>query len=85
VAQGPLKKFRAGALCLSLWENEVEGKNGTFLKKTVSIEKNYKVGEVWKQSKSFSVDEVLKYFPMLIIELAKYCYLKEEVQEDFEV
>jgi hypothetical protein len=55
----PVKKFRAGAICCALWENEINvgGQSRTMLKATVERRYKDKDGE-WKSSGSFGRNEI---------------------------
>ncbi len=57
---GPVKKYRAGAVSVALWENEIAidgGQKVSVLK--ASIERRYKDSTgTWKSSTSFSRGEV---------------------------
>ena len=55
--KGPKAKFNAGAVQVAVWENE--GKEGTLFE-TVTIDKRYKVGDEWKSTNSFKVNELPK-------------------------
>ncbi len=56
----PLKKFRAGQVTATIWENkrEIDGKEEIF--KTTTIEKNYKDGEEWKTTNSFNINDLYR-------------------------
>ena len=57
----PIKKFQAGQVCASIWENEVtiDGRNVTMLK--TSIERRYKDRDGnWQSSNSLSQNEIPK-------------------------
>jgi hypothetical protein len=75
--KGPVKKFSAGAIACSLWENEinVDGQAKTVLKATV--ERRYKdAAGQWKSSNSYSRNEI----PLVIhvLEKAFECMLHEK-------
>jgi hypothetical protein len=50
----PVHKIRAGALEAGIWRNESE--KGPFF--SVTISRSYKKGEEWKQTDSFSGDDL---------------------------
>ena len=56
---GPVKKFQAGGVSCSLWENEIKvnGDVKTVLKATVERRYKDRNGE-WKSSNSFSRNEI---------------------------
>lgn len=55
--KSPVIKFNAGSVSVAVWENE--GKEGKPFS-SVSIQKNYKVGEEWKSTNSLNVNEIPK-------------------------
>ncbi len=73
---GPVKKFRAGAVSVALWENEVtiNGQKKAILK--ASVERRYRDSDGnWKSSNSFSRNEI----PLAIYGLRKaFEYMIEE-------
>ena len=58
----PEKKFRAGGVCATVWENHgqtKEGERATY--KTISVERNYKdKNDEWKSTNSFRVNDLPK-------------------------
>ncbi len=56
---GPVKKFQAGTINCSLWENEmtIDGQSRTVLKATIERRYKDKTGE-WKSSSSYSRNEI---------------------------
>ncbi len=53
----PLKKFRAGAVCATVWLNKVREGEGEY--KTVSFERSYKDKDgVWKTTTSLRVNDL---------------------------
>lgn len=59
----PEKKFRAGAICATVWKNEGTTKDGTDIEfRTVSFDRRYKdnkSGE-WKSSSSLRITDIPK-------------------------
>lgn len=78
-SQGPIAKFRAGGIHVAIWANA--GKDGLSYQ-TVSIDKNYKVGDEWRTTKSFRANEL----PKVILALQKayeYLALKEQPEGQY--
>lgn len=44
----PIAKFRAGAMSISIWENSGSKDGKKFSFKTASLQRSYKVDNVWK-------------------------------------
>ncbi|MAG08440.1 hypothetical protein CMO89_03130 [Candidatus Woesearchaeota archaeon] len=65
----PEKKFRAGAVCATIWENMGKTKEGEpTAYKTISVERNYKdKNDEWKSTNSFRVNDL----PRLSLVLSK--------------
>ena len=58
----PVEKFRAGAICATVWNNskEVEGKEPRTYS-TISLERSYKDKEdQWQSTRSFRVNDLPK-------------------------
>lgn len=53
----PIKRYKIGSIELSIWENEVEGKNGKFTAMTGKLKKNYKDGDQWKSTDNIKLTE----------------------------
>jgi hypothetical protein len=56
----PLKKFRAGPICATVWSNEGQGKDGnSVLYSTVSLDRSYKdkSGD-WQKTSSMRVNDL---------------------------
>ncbi|MCR4335326.1 MAG: hypothetical protein NUV57_02195 [archaeon] len=71
----PIAKFQAGNVSVSVWENDA--KEGRHFK-SVSIQKNYKIGEQWKSTNSLNINEI----PKAILALQKayeHLALKDEL------
>lgn len=56
----PLKKFRAGSVTATIWENTktLDGQEQVF--KTISVEKNYKQDKNWKTTNSYGVNDLYR-------------------------
>jgi hypothetical protein len=56
----PLKKFRAGPICATVWSNEGQGKDGNIVSyNTVSLERSYKdKGGDWQSTSSMRVNDL---------------------------
>jgi hypothetical protein len=53
----PLKKFRAGAICATVWSNHAKEGEGEYM--TVSFERGYKDKEgVWKSTSSLRANDL---------------------------
>lgn len=55
--KSPIAKFSAGSIQVSVWQNETKEGNAFH---SVSIQKNYKVGEQWKSTNSMKLNEIPK-------------------------
>jgi hypothetical protein len=55
-AQKPVHKVRGGGIEVSIWKNE--GANGVWY--SVTLRRNYKQGEAWKESDSYAEDDLLR-------------------------
>lgn len=53
-AKGPVRKFRAGGMNVTVWKNET--KRGQMF--SVTISRSYRVGEAWKNSTSFREEDL---------------------------
>jgi hypothetical protein len=73
----PIKKFRAGAIDASVWENKLEKGGREFEVFSVGIERRYKdKNEEWKGTNSFKVNDLPKV--MLVAQKAyEFLSLKE--------
>ncbi|MBR9692667.1 hypothetical protein GOV07_01915 [Candidatus Woesearchaeota archaeon] len=55
----PVKKFRAGAITATVWDNEAKEGEGTY--KTVSFERSYKDKEgAWQRTTSLRMNDLPK-------------------------
>ena len=77
MAKAPVKKIKVSNVVLNVWENENKKGGETFTTQSVTLQKNYKKGEKWESSSSFSYNELL-YIIMACQEALKDRYLKEE-------
>ena len=55
--KAPVKKFRCGSIVASIWENELKDKRVLL---SVTLQKTYKDGDEWKESKSYTVNDLPK-------------------------
>lgn len=81
----PLKKFRAGQITATIWENDKEGKDGkTFKAYSVNITKSYGVEEdnktVWKDTNNFQKDDLPKVVLVSNLAYAEIVLAKESAQ-----
>ncbi len=74
----PLKKFRAGAVCATVWNNHAKEGDGEY--KTVSFERGYKDKDgVWKTSNSLRMGDLPK--AALVLQKAyEYLALGEDAE-----
>lgn len=70
----PEKTVRVGGIQLAIWNNETS--KGTF--QSVTIDKSYKDGEVWKRTKSFKPTDLVK-LQLGISKAIEYLFLKPDV------
>jgi hypothetical protein len=60
----PKKKFKAGGVAATIWENErtieKDGKKMKVIFETVTVERNYKDGEQWKKTSTFRKNDLPK-------------------------
>ena len=57
----PEKKFRAGALCATVWKNVAQNERGTVEYRTVSFERSYKDRNgAWKSTNSLRINDLPK-------------------------
>ena len=78
----PEKKFRAGAISATVWQNKGQSKNGDAVEyKTISIERGYKDKEGnWQSTNSLRINDL----PRATVVLQKaYEYLVFKEQELF--
>ena len=72
----PVEKFRAGGVSATIWENNSSKDGKDFVYFTVSVERNYKDGEVWKKTSSMRLNDLPKV--ALVSQKAyEYLVLKE--------
>ena len=70
----PEKTIRVGGIQFSIWSNETT--KGTF--QSITIDKSYKEGDVWKRTKSFKPADLVK-LQLGITEVLKYLYIKDVI------
>jgi len=71
--KGPEKKFRAGAICATIWKNQTE--KGEYA--SVSLERSYKDKQgIWQHTASFRVHDLPKA-KLVIEEAFKYLAMSE--------
>lgn len=75
----PVKKFRAGALSVTIWDNTTTSKDGLPRSyKTLNIERGYQDKQgVWKKAKSLRISDIPKVVALLS-KAYDYLILKEE-------
>ena len=73
-AATPEKTIRVGGIQFSIWSNETS--KGTF--QSITIDKSYKEGDVWKRTKSFKPNDLVKV-QLGIGKVLEYLYLKPDV------
>lgn len=56
----PAKRFRAGAISATVWENTTEKDGETRSYYTISLDRSYKDGEEWKHTSSLRVGDLPK-------------------------
>ena len=68
----PEKTIRVGGIQVSIWDNSSD--KGSY--KSISVVKNYKVGDEWKQAKSFQASDI-QLLKLAFDETLKYLYLRD--------
>ena len=56
----PSATYTVGSAKVTVWDNEKEGKYGTFTDKNFKVERVYKKDEKWETSNSFDLTELLQ-------------------------
>lgn len=74
----PEHTIKVGAIQLAIWSNETE----KGVRQSISIVKNYKAGEEWKQTTSFSLSDLPKV-SLAIQKAMEYIYVKDTDKTDF--
>ena len=69
----PEKTVKVGGIQLAIWANETA--KGTF--HSITIDKSYKEGDVWKRTKSFKPADLMKV-QLGINKVLEYLYLKPD-------
>ena len=60
-SNSPEMKFRAGAISATVWQNSIQGENGTSSYNSVSLERVYKDKEGnWQTTNSFRMNDLPK-------------------------
>lgn len=54
----PAKRFRAGAIAATVWENTTDKDGETRSFYTISLDRSYKDGEEWKHTSSMRVNDL---------------------------
>ena len=75
-----VKRFRSGAIILTIFENVVPGKYGDKIIHNLSLQKSYKEGETWKYANSFSEQDIIKV-NTLIDKASEFIFIKNEEEE----
>ena len=73
----PVEKFRAGGVSATIWENKADKDGKEFVFYTISVERNYKDGEVWKKTSSMRVNDLPK-ISLVCAKAYEYLSLKSE-------
>lgn len=74
MAAPPEKTIRVGGIQIAVWSNETS--KGTF--QSITIDKSYKDGKNWKETKSFKPVDLVK-IQLGLTEVLKYLYLKDVI------
>jgi hypothetical protein len=61
----PLDTYRAGAIKVTCWQNEVDFKGQKRMMKSFQLSKSYKDGDDWKESKSYNLNDLPKVISLL--------------------
>ena len=83
----PLRKFKAGGITATIWENQSRqtNNNGPATFHTVSLERSYKDNSGnWKTSNSFRLQELPKA-DLVLQKAYEFLALKDAAQEQVEV
>jgi hypothetical protein len=72
----PEKKFSCGPISASIWSNTKVVTGDTVKFYSVTINKAYKEGEVWKHTNSFDIEDLPKV-ALVATEAYKYVRLRE--------
>ncbi len=70
----PEHTIRCGGIQIAIWSNETA--KGTF--QSITVDKSYKEGDVWKRTKSFKPTDLVK-LQLGINEVLKYLYVKDVI------
>lgn len=74
----PIKKFRAGLITATIWENEITVKEELQKVKSIVIERSYKDDkDEWRTTTSYNVNDLPKV-ELVTKQAYAYCTLKDE-------
>lgn len=63
---GPVQKYQAGQLTVSVWKNKMTTKDGKeYDTVSMQLQNRYKDGDDWKESKSIRINQVPKAISLL--------------------
>jgi len=74
VGKRPEKTYKAGKVQVNVWKNQGEKNGQTYESLSFQVSKNYKVGEDWKSTNNFTIQD-----------LADLAILIREIQRDYRV
>jgi hypothetical protein len=75
----PTKTFRLGAIRASIWANSRVIDNAVVLVHSIRIDKSYRQGEQWKETRSFVAEDLPK---VAIVAADAYRYLRLRTSDD---
>ena len=57
----PVKKYRAGQITATIWEQQAKDKQGNeFTTHSIKVVKSYKDGDEWKETTSYNPSELVR-------------------------
>ena len=56
----PKAKYKSGYSVVAVWENEVEGKYGTYTKLNFKVKRIYKKDEEWISTNNFTLEQMME-------------------------
>jgi hypothetical protein len=56
----PKAKYKSGSSVVTVWENEAEGKYGTYTKLNFKVERIYKKDEEWISTNNFTLEQLME-------------------------
>jgi hypothetical protein len=56
----PKAKYKSGSALVTVWENEAEGKYGTYTKLNFKVERVYKKDEEWISTNNFTLEQLME-------------------------